>query len=104
MLDINPEHLPIISAQLGITQASLAAVIGTSASRSAPVPCAIDPVSTSVGEMMLSFAQDFYPQTANGSARLAEGSEVLVPVSASYMAGDTTGGVDVGCAGAVLNA
>ncbi|WP_063046143.1 PE domain-containing protein [Nocardia pseudovaccinii] len=94
-LDIVPDHLPVIAAQLGISAADLMQMLGSVASASIPLPPGLDDVSACIPEAFGNQAARVLPCTANGVAHGVNGAEKLPEVGVSFAVTDTGGGAQV---------
>ncbi|WP_433683876.1 hypothetical protein [Nocardia sp. CA-119907] len=94
-LDIVPDHLPVIAAQLGISAADLMQMLGSVASVSIPMPPGLDDVSSCIPEAFGSQAARVLPCTANGVAQGVNHTEKLPEVAASFSVTDLGGGAQV---------
>ena len=103
-LDISPEILPAISAQITAAQSSLTSMISAAAGPAVPVPAAVDSVSTLASAVLATYQTSFFGATAPGIAHLLAGAEVLIPVGTDYATSDIAGGGYVGMSGAVMPA
>ncbi|WP_327146951.1 hypothetical protein [Nocardia sp. NBC_01327] len=95
-LEILPEDLPVISAQLSANHASLTSVIAAAAAAALPGSAGCDAVSTSIiGPAFHAYQPQFFGVTATGLAHMQTRAELLGPVSLMYAASDQTGGAEV---------
>ncbi|WP_406271794.1 hypothetical protein OH799_31450 [Nocardia sp. NBC_00881] len=96
-LNISPEHLPIICAELLATEVTLTSVIADWAVHAVPLPPAIDDTSFANVATVAKHSVECGRETVPGLEKLSHGAETLIPVSASYEGMDTAGGTTVGC-------
>lgn len=101
-LDVSPEILPAISAQIAAAQSSLTSVISAAAGPALPVPAAIDSVSTYASAVLATYQTSFFGATSPGLAHLLAGAEVLIPVGTDYESSDIAGGTAVGTRGTMM--
>ncbi|MGK8520049.1 PE domain-containing protein [Nocardia asteroides] len=94
-VEVTPEHLPMIAAQLGISTADLIAEIGTSAAAAVPVPPAIDDVSLMMPEVFGAYGTGFFGHTVQGVAYGTDGEMQLPQVGAAYSGEDILDGAQV---------
>lgn len=91
-LEIIPEHLPPIAAQLLGSAVDLMAEVMVVADVSVPVPPGLDDVSAMIPGGFGNQAERFFPATADGVVLGADGAGALPKAAAGYTAGDTLGG------------
>ncbi|WP_433525836.1 hypothetical protein ACQPZ2_13520 [Nocardia pseudovaccinii] len=94
-LDIVPDHLPVIAAQLGISAAELIQMLGSVASASIPLPPGLDDVSACIPQAFGNQAARVLPCTANGVAHGVNGAEALPGVGVFFAVTDVGGGGEV---------
>jgi len=95
ILGITPEHFPGISAQVCGNSVTLSTAIDTSAALARPVPAALDPVSRALAGVFRGYTNQLAAKTGDGSCKLRDFGDVLVPVSVSYQCGDASGGAEI---------
>ncbi|MCC3326374.1 hypothetical protein [Nocardia abscessus] len=98
-VEITPEHLPIIAAQLGISTADLVQEIGTSAAGAVPMSPAIDDVSLMMPEVFGVYGAGFFGHTVQGVAYGVDGEAQLPQVGAAYSGEDILDGAHVSSVG-----
>lgn len=102
-LEVFPEDLPIISAQLNANHASLNTMMAAGASTCVPlVPSGADAVNAWIQFELAKCGVRFIGHTTPGLGHMLAGSEILLPVSANYRAADIAGGIEVNTQGAAL--
>lgn len=94
-LDIFPDQLPGIGAGQSANAATLNSVIDTCVAQSTPLPPAMDLVSNTAAVALGCFALPYYLTTTVGAGYLAEGGEVLIPISSTFLTTDTLGGAEI---------
>ncbi|MEU4345503.1 hypothetical protein AB0H00_30330 [Nocardia sp. NPDC023852] len=94
-LEITPEHLPLISAQLGISTDDLIRVIGTSAANAVPMPPGNDDVSKLYPGVLAPYGQGVFGSTVNGVAYRVGAEATLPQVGAAYSGEDILSGGNV---------
>ncbi|MFE2961025.1 PE domain-containing protein [Nocardia tengchongensis] len=99
-LEVVPEELPVIGAQIDVTRASLTTVLGAAMPLTKPVPAGGDIVSLYVSGVMALFGEQFFPiTTVPGVSQMEPGTAALVQSAAEYAAGDVSGGGQVTASG-----
>ncbi|MFE3029119.1 hypothetical protein ACFXO9_30960 [Nocardia tengchongensis] len=103
-LEVLPEELPVISAQLGANCASLTSVLSTAAASLMPVSYGIDSVGLWVHNTLTGFNPRFFGATEPGIANMLPAADCLVQIGNDYAAADATGGAAVDARAAHLAA
>ena|ERR1700730_3708760 len=94
-LDVVPEYLPVIAAQLGISGADLMQMLGSAASCAVPASPALDYVSQLIPPAFGDQAGLFFPCTANGVTQGLDGAVTLPVVGGAYSGSDVMGSGEV---------
>ncbi|GEM31305.1 hypothetical protein NN3_23120 [Nocardia neocaledoniensis NBRC 108232] len=102
MLDVTPEQLPVIGAQLGTTHAGLSATAGSANGAVVPNLAAMnsaDPIQTFCSTILTAYNSTFFAGTTDGIGQLMLGAQALAPASAAFVATDVQSGVTVASVG-----
>ncbi|MFF3569906.1 hypothetical protein [Nocardia jiangxiensis] len=94
-LEVTPEHLSVISGQLGITQADVLQTIAEAAPLAVPFAPGADIVSALLPPAAFEHAGTFFPAALHGIGCGAEASAVLPVIGADYLIADLLGGGSV---------
>lgn len=103
-LNVSPESLPGIGAQLHTIQAALSTVVHTELARAVPIPAGADAVGMFAAISLIGQTAKNFATTVPGLAHLSSGAEMIYPVSAAYGGGDAVGGAKIGVSGARFSA
>ncbi|MEV6255670.1 MULTISPECIES: PE domain-containing protein [unclassified Nocardia] len=101
-LAVDPDHLPVIASQLGVSAEDLMLMLGAAAPVAVPFPPGLDDVSALIPAACGKQAGLFFPTTANGVAMGSEGAVALPEVGVAFAAGDMVGGTQVDIASAAI--
>ncbi|MEU6189844.1 hypothetical protein [Nocardia sp. NPDC047038] len=101
-LAVDPDHLPVIASQLGVSAEDLMLMLGTAAPVAVPAPPGLDDVSALIPTACAKQAGIFFPTTANGVAMGTDGAVALPVVGDTFAAGDLCGGTEVAVAAVAI--
>ncbi|MFE4459534.1 hypothetical protein ACFROC_19440 [Nocardia tengchongensis] len=102
-LEVIPEELPIIGAQIDATRAGVDVVLGAAMPLTKPVPADSSVVGAYISGVMALFGNLYFPQTTvPGVAHLAPGTTALVESATAYAVGDVGGAATVTASAADL--
>ncbi|MFI5535251.1 hypothetical protein ACIA5H_02560 [Nocardia sp. NPDC051900] len=96
-LAVDPDHLPVIASQLGVSAEDLMLMLGAAAPLAVPAPPGLDDVSALIPTACAKQAGLFFPTTANGVALGTDGAVALPEVGVAFAFGDE------GCSAQVLS-
>ncbi|MBF6164678.1 PE domain-containing protein [Streptomyces gardneri] len=94
-LAVDPDHLPVIASQLGVSAEDLLLMLGAAAPVAVPAPPGLDDVSALIPAACAKQAGLFFPATAKGVFVRSEGAVALPEVGVAFAAGDAAGGGQV---------
>ncbi|MBY8862755.1 PE domain-containing protein [Nocardia sp. CA2R105] len=94
-LEVTPEHLPVISGQLGAVQSSAVQTIAAGAPISVAAPPGCDVVSALIPAATFAHAVAFFPSALEMVGCGAEASAVLPVIAVDYVVTDLFGGTSV---------
>ncbi|MGQ4619685.1 PE domain-containing protein [Nocardia sp. R7R-8] len=94
-LAVDPDHLPVIASQLGVSTENLMSMLAAAVPEAVPFPPGLDDVSKLIPAACLAHAGLFFPTTANGVVMRSDGAVALPEVGAAFVAGDLSGGTHV---------
>ncbi|MFE7744984.1 hypothetical protein [Nocardia sp. NPDC057455] len=94
-LAVDPDHLPVIASQLGVSAEDLLLMLGAAAPVAVPAPPGLDDVSALIPTACAKQAALFFPTTANGVALGCDGAVALPETGVAFAAGDVAGGGQV---------
>ncbi|MQY23846.1 hypothetical protein [Nocardia macrotermitis] len=94
-LEITPEHLPVISGQLGAVQTTAMQTIAAGAPISVAAPPGSDVVSAQIPLATFTHAMAFFPSALEMVGCGVEASAVLPVIAMDYIVTDLFGGATV---------
>ncbi|WP_228002904.1 PE domain-containing protein [Nocardia australiensis] len=94
-LNISPEQLSVVSAQLFQTGAVLASAVGSWAPAAVPMPAAIDDVSVWAATQRAEKSIRFADLSVPGFEEVTNAATALPKVAATYLGTDGAGGASV---------